>query len=103
MKNKERESELVTAQLVGEQTAAYAKNEAIDANNFSIFFADKEVVVKDGELLIEGYELGELPKKVGVYNVLMSKNLLQRLKSEYPHYEFSVSAVRNGWAIYRIV
>lgn len=87
--------------LVGRQITSADENDKIEVDNFSIFYGDLELIPKEGELVIAGYE-DDFPTKAGEYDVMMTAQLLERLKKEYPDYELAVSVLRKGMATFQI-
>lgn len=85
------------------QIAEYTKAENLNVNNFEVQLtntADGQPItitnLRPGDLLIDGYKQNEHPADVGTYKVKIQKQLIDRLKTKYPDYNFDEVTVRDA-------
>lgn len=91
--------------LSGSQSAPYTTNKPLDYHNFIVQLTDTDSGTpvsinwdsisgnKNDYLVIAGYENGGLPKNVGSYDVKVTKNLIEKLKSLFPDYNFEGTTI----------
>lgn len=87
--------------LTKSQSNAYTQNGQLVVSNFKVKLTDTAgnpitvdaANLEAGDLVIKGYTPTTYPTKVGVYDVQMTKQLIEKLKTLYPDYKFTSDEV----------